>query len=703
MKRNHKSALLLSVLSLVLCLSMLVGTTFAWFTDSVSSDKNTIVAGNLDVTLDYYDEASDSFLPVTEQTKVFDPVALWEPGYTEVAYLRIGNAGSLALKYWLNVNVLGETAGTNVDKQSFKLSDHLVFKVIEIDEATVGTYTRESAQAAAGAELGLKSFNGEAKTLLQGAPADYVALVIYMPDSVGNEANPLADSTPPSIELGVKLLATQAAAEPDGFGPDYDKNAVATDKAYTVAGNATMKDVMDDINAAEDKTVLVQTTEDMTWQTGAGIGSTPLVDENAKVEDLIIDLGGKTLTATGEGVGKLRLANGGTLTVKNGTIKDESVSYAEDSWEYGYLEFGGKLVFEDVKFESAIMVSGESASFKSCSFNSNKSQEYAVWVDGGSASFVSCSFAGPRGIKVHEDYGSEVGSVLVDACTFDNLSEKPGVALGTLNAATSVVIKNSDFINCQKGDQGKYIYESDTDVTTFTFKADENNEVINVATPDLVISTKEELFAFANDVNVNGNGYAGKLVVLGADIDLNNEEWTPIGQTGGNGVATDFKGMFDGKGHTIENLTITNNAYDAGANYAVGLFGFVDMGDAQIVNLTVDGANVNGHHWTGVIAGYLTGSIKNCTVKNATVTCTHANGDACGDKAGVICGYVNSGSVTANTAQDCTVTAGRDAGQIVGMASTAQAYGNTAYNVTVAATGDCTGANIRNEEIGRLS
>jgi hypothetical protein len=226
----------------------------------------------------------------------------------------------------------------------------------------------------------------------------------------------------------------------------------------------------------------------------------------------------------------------------------------------------------------------------------------------------------------------------------------------------------------------------------------DGDDIINT----IKIGTLEELIAFANDVNVNGNGYSGKTVVLTADIDLNNEEWTPIGQTGGNGVATYFRGRFDGNGHTISNLKITNNAYDEGKNYAAGFFGFVDAGDANIVNLTIDGANVNGHHWTGVIAGYLTGNISNCTVKNATVSCTHANDDACGDKCGVIVGYVNSGSVAGCAAETCTVTAGRDAGQIVGAAKTSQVVNCSATNVTVTANGTCTGNNIREEVIGRL-
>ena len=65
---------------------MLIGSTFAWFTDSVSSGKNRIVAGNLDVELEYYD--GTDWQAVDGNTNVFEEGALWEPGHTEVVYLR---------------------------------------------------------------------------------------------------------------------------------------------------------------------------------------------------------------------------------------------------------------------------------------------------------------------------------------------------------------------------------------------------------------------------------------------------------------------------------------------------------------------------------------------------------------------------------------------------------------------------------------
>ena len=139
MKKNQtRRALLMSALSLLLCVSMLVGTTFAWFTDSVTSGRNTIVAGNLDVVLEYWD--GDSYEEVKSTTKLFDDAALWEPGYTEVAYLKVSNAGSLALKYHLAVNVYSETLGKTKTGADIKLSDYLQFKVVESDTDLVGTY-----------------------------------------------------------------------------------------------------------------------------------------------------------------------------------------------------------------------------------------------------------------------------------------------------------------------------------------------------------------------------------------------------------------------------------------------------------------------------------------------------------------------------------------------------------------------------------
>ena len=95
---STKRALILSLLSMLLCVSMLVGSTYAWFTDTATTGVNKILAGNLDVKL-MYSTDMQTWKEATEQTKLFDDNALWEPGYTQVVYLKVVNAGNLALKY----------------------------------------------------------------------------------------------------------------------------------------------------------------------------------------------------------------------------------------------------------------------------------------------------------------------------------------------------------------------------------------------------------------------------------------------------------------------------------------------------------------------------------------------------------------------------------------------------------------------------
>lgn len=212
------------------------------------------------------------------------------------------------------------------------------------------------------------------------------------------------------------------------------------------------------------------------------------------------------------------------------------------------------------------------------------------------------------------------------------------------------------------------------------------------------INSTNGLNYFSQKVN-GGESFSGKTVVLDADIDLNNVEWTPVGQTG----ATQFSGTFDGQLHTISNLSINNT--DEGGDCATGLFGWLNS--AIVRNIKISGANITGHHNVGTIAGYLETAgctIENCTVENATISCTSVNSEANGDKCGGIVGHAGNGGVTV---KDCAVSnssisAGRDAGQVVGAALTANVVNCSATNVTVTANNTSTGANIREEVIGRV-
>lgn len=231
--------------------------------------------------------------------------------------------------------------------------------------------------------------------------------------------------------------------------------------------------------------------------------------------------------------------------------------------------------------------------------------------------------------------------------------------------------------------------------------ADEYSTPVDEKTKTITISSAAELALFANQVNGSGNAqmYSGYSVILNADIDLSGKLWTPIGQTG----AGQFAGTFVGNDHTISNMVINN--IDASGDCATGLFGWLN--NATVENVKVNVANVTGHHNVGVIAGYLETSgctIENCTVSNATVSCTSVNKDANGDKCGGIVGHAGNAGVrvTNCNVSNSTISAGRDAGQVVGAALTANVTNCSVREVTVTANGTSTGANIRNEVIGRV-
>ena len=221
--KKTKFALLQSVIALLLCCSMLIGTTFAWFTDSVTSGNNIIAAGNLDIELEYLDNGT--WKKVTESTNVFKNDTLWEPGHTEVVYLKVSNAGSLALKYQLGVNIAKEVGSVNQAGDDFLLSDYIYFGAVEgVSQAYAD---RAAARAAVTAAEKISTGYGKTGTMEKGAEPQYVALVVYMPEETGNAANYATGENPPSITLGIELLATQMTSESDSYDKTYDENAAA--------------------------------------------------------------------------------------------------------------------------------------------------------------------------------------------------------------------------------------------------------------------------------------------------------------------------------------------------------------------------------------------------------------------------------------------------------------------------------------------
>ena len=218
---------------------MLIGSTFAWFTDSVTSANNIIQSGTLDVVLEYKTNWSDEWVPVDENTKIFKDGALYEPGYTEVIYLRVSNAGSLALKYLLSLNIDKDKKSINVYGEEFRITDYLYVGtyvqneyVDGVNDADISMPDMFGSRESALNSVTLTKLKDAASVIRKNAPilpgddtAQVVAIVLTMPETVGNEANTMPGVEVPSIELGVNLLATQYTHEYDSFNNQYDADA----------------------------------------------------------------------------------------------------------------------------------------------------------------------------------------------------------------------------------------------------------------------------------------------------------------------------------------------------------------------------------------------------------------------------------------------------------------------------------------------
>lgn len=359
--RSTKSALVSSVVALFLCFTMLLGTTFAWFTDSVTSANNIIKSGNLDITLEYYDTEAEEWKDVKDSNDILTG-DLWEPGYTDVAYLRIKNNGSLALKYALSVNIISEKSGVNKDGETFSLSDYIYFDVVDGKQPAFA----DRAEAMAAVDSATKIARGYSQSGSLAADSDYVylAMVVYMPTTVGNVANHNGVDVP-EIDLGINVFATQDTVEPDSFGTDYDAdNSVDTVDAANVM-----------LAANKDVTLMGCNEADGILNVPSGYtGTLTLVNSSIKSVQAagdvnIVILGRVVVDANGSGVatasesgssfdgsaitakGVLNISGSGTLTaiaadVKGASgiggmntteinIKDVTIERAEGSYAYG--------------------------------------------------------------------------------------------------------------------------------------------------------------------------------------------------------------------------------------------------------------------------------------------------------------------------------------------------------------------------------
>ena len=315
-RKSTKRALLGSIMAMVLCLAMLVGATFAWFTDTASTGVNKIQAGNLDVALEMQN-ADGNWVPAEGKTLDFVKAAageqvLWEPGCTyTLPELRVVNNGNLALKYKVIITGINGSAKLN-----------------EAIEWTIGDVAMGTEQHLAAGESNAFTIKG------------------HMKESAGNEyMNESIDG------IAITVVATQDTVESDSFNKDYDADAEYPVVAVTnvnTNGDTVLKDKEEDHTiqvtvpaGALDEGVQSLKLEVVKSATPAGV-QVASTESSQSYEVTMKDQSGNAVSTNGTlmtvemNVGKNRTAlklyhDGVKMTKDSGTLTDAADHYVYDA------------------------------------------------------------------------------------------------------------------------------------------------------------------------------------------------------------------------------------------------------------------------------------------------------------------------------------------------------------------------------------
>ncbi len=348
-KKNTNKALFSSVIALILCCSMLVGTTFAWFTDEVVTGMNTIAAGNLDVEL----------LADGEQVKTDTPLFelpapnLWEPGVVAYENLQVANVGTLALKYQMTLN-FGNENNLNGHKLSEVLQVAVIDKIADGADRDTVLAAAEAAVAASGKDASLSNFylTGE---LEAGKSSDEQTVVIFWApndnavDNLYNANNGqvTSDGKPLHIEFGINLQATQKMSESDSFGPDYDSLASAWDG------------IVGEVPEVDENGVITLTTGAELAAFAASVNDGTSYSGKTVKLGADINLGGKAWAPIGACNSAAYFQ--GTFDGQGHTIYNLSVDKSSDGYQYstaglfGWIDAGAATI-KNVNLENATVM-----------------------------------------------------------------------------------------------------------------------------------------------------------------------------------------------------------------------------------------------------------------------------------------------------------------------------------------------------------
>ena len=586
-QKSTKRALLLSALSLLMCVSMLIGSTFAWFTDSVTSAGNKIQAGTLKIDLELLEKNEDGSTKWTSLKDSKAPIFnydKWEPGYTDVKILKVENEGTLALKWvakFVSANDLTELANV-IDVYVKPSADEFGYAN---DRTDLSTWTKKGTVAEFVNTISETTYGN-----LEAGKAAYLGIALKMQESADNKYQ--------GMDLGgafdIMILATQYTSESDSFNNQYDANAkydVDIWDGKTVTAPVADADGVYHITTAAELVGMMNVTGNSIYK-----GKTIVLDNN-------IDLGGRTV----KGIGGISTNFAGVFDGQGYTISNFKVDSTENSFYAGLfnqVSHGGTIKNLTVKNATIVgnsMVGAVASSLDNAVIDNCKA--------------IDCTLIGVK--KVGSVVGYTAGGTVKD-CYAENCtvlySEKDGGEILGYEYTGSTVSNNT--ANNVSVNQGVAVSSADELVALGGTKINGNY----ILTADIDMTGKAMKSMEISDgavVNFDGNGHTISNLNLGA-AKLN-------GMTGaGNEVA----GLFDLSAPattvslTVSDLTVKNATVSC-SGFAAAIVGYNSNGGTVITlnNVDVDGATVTADSVAALVA-YSTGKVNlnNCDVKGLTLT-----------------------------------------------------------------------------------
>ena len=414
-QKATKRALLTSVMALVMCVVMLVGTTFAWFTDTASTGVNKIQAGNLDVELLMYKKITDESYDYVNISKDKNPIfgsdestvaqndnldTLWEPGKTQVAYLAIKNEGNLALKYKVALNVTDPENSNDL----YKVMQYAIVPDAKNDNNMVTGWTEGNSVV-----VGQQEVSGE--VALDAGATHYFALLVHMDELAGNEYKN------GKVEFDLTVLAAQNTVESDSFGTDYDKNALYPDVTVIKAeGGKTVDEVANEKLSANEEVINVALSEDTTFDVKP-YDQKPMGGDKTKV--ITINGQGHKLTFHNTNNDWNNVTWGDAkLVIKNAVIDNSGYNADGGTWNSHNITFKGNVELENVTFTNAVAIEG-TAVLKNVSISDKSATQdtYMLWIVAGSdVTLDNCTIDGVssvgkanRAIAIKDQYVTDPG------------------------------------------------------------------------------------------------------------------------------------------------------------------------------------------------------------------------------------------------------------------------------------------------------